>query len=126
MALSNWLTRDEWNACFILGWKKLARKRNISSEEQVDLSTQMRAGIAVMAKAGYKFKGINADENGDFEKVTQCCKGNESCLAEFLTGNLDVLRRSEELLAWAPANIPSINLRWLRKLVEESNSQRSK
>ena len=63
MALSNWLTRGEWNAVFIAGFL---------DGDATDLGDRLRKGIARLHRAGYRFRGINSDENGNYEKVTQC------------------------------------------------------
>jgi hypothetical protein len=89
MALSNWLTRDEWNACYFAG-----------GDAYPNLGDRMQAGIAVLHKAGHKFAGIKSFEDGSYEKVSQCCGGNEAVLAEFMLGVFDKAGRFQELLAW--------------------------
>ncbi len=117
MALSNWLTRDEWNACYFTGLRQGTGS---------DLGQQLCAGIAALHQAGYKFKGIESSANGDYKKVTMCCEGNDSCLVEVMTGTLDVLGRAKELLLWAPGNLPGMDWSWLQELVTEADEEKAK
>jgi len=93
MAFSNWVTRDEWNACFFIG--------KLHPEGADSLGTLLDAGVKHLAAAGYKFTGIAVDEMGRWEKVTQCCDGNEGVLLEMLDGTFDPPGRAKEFLAWA-------------------------
>ena len=105
MAISNWLTRDEWNAVFFAGLEA-AHKYNEEHGKMPEgpqwggLGGIMHFGMGALAGAGYKFTGIDAQPNGDYEKVRQCCGGNERVLAEFIDGTFSAYDRSRELLRW--------------------------
>jgi hypothetical protein len=114
MAIANWLTRDEWNAVYFLGGKA-----GMDGAPCTDLGMQLRLGIGALAKAGYKFQGITADENGEFEKVEQCCAGNETVLVELITGEFDMLGRAKEAIAWAKEHAPNVDFKWLEEVIEK-------
>lgn len=115
MALSNWLTRNEWNAVYFAGLG-----RALDGEKCESLGDQMRLCIAALHNSGYRFRGINSDENGGYEKVVQCCEGNERCLAEVMDGSFDKLGRAKEALEFASREIPTLDFAWLRKAVAEA------
>lgn len=121
MALSNWLTRDEWNAVYFAGMRAV-----IDGETCDSLGNQMRLGIAALHRSGYRFRGINADKNGCYEKVVQVCAGNERCLAEMMDGTFDRLGRARELLRFADAEPLRIDLAWLREAVEPLTEEAKK
>jgi len=107
MALSNWLTRDEWDACFVMGHK--------SEKESKGLGDVLRNGIGELVKAGYKFTGIEADEEGNYEKITQCCGDNAPVLGELIDGSFDVVGRAKNGVRF----IKSLNLNIDLSNVEE-------
>lgn len=111
MALSNWLTRDEWNACWVLGLEKI-----IDDEiEEYGLGKQLRLGIATLHKLGYKFTGIaDITEDGNFTKVSMCCTGNETVLGELIDGTFNKLGRSREALAFFEKELPEYDASWLK------------
>lgn len=117
MALSNWLTRNEWNACYFAGMKEAIDGRPCN-----DLGEQMRLGIGVLHRAGYIFNGIKSTAKGDYEKVTQCCHGNEAILAEIIGGygGFDGLARAKEVLVWA--NGPKLDWSWLAEAAKEAEA----
>lgn len=118
MALSNWLTRDEWNAAYFLGMDA-AEKR---AQKCADLGEQLLLGIAALHLTGYKFTGIEVvNEPGmmagiNYRKVRQCSEGNEQCLVEFMDGTLDLVGRAREFLKWAEGH-PNLDVAWLHELM---------
>lgn len=110
MALSNWLTRDEWNTVYFAGLGA-----TIKGAECNNLGDQMRLGIGELVRAGYMFCGIAADENGNYEKVSQCCDGNETVLAEMIGGygGFDAIGRAKEAIEFSKNNIPNLDFTWL-------------
>lgn len=114
MALSNWLTRDEWNACYFAGIKEI-----IDGKPCNGLGDQLCLGIGYLHRAGHKFTGITSDEKGNYDKVTQCCTGNETVLAELIGGygGFDKLARAKEVLEWKDG--PNIDWDWLRDAIAE-------
>lgn len=121
MALSNWLTRDEWNACYFAGFKAA-----IDGEICNNLSDRMRLGIGALHRAGYVFAGITSSPDGDYGKVEQCCDGNETVLAELMGGygGFDSVARAKEVLAWA--NGPKMDWSWLKEALEEQEDNQEK
>lgn len=119
MALSNWLTRDEWNTVYFAGLGAIANGAKCEN-----LGDQMRLGISELVKANYKFHGITANENGDYEKVSQCCDGNETVLAELMGGygGFDKLGRAKEAVEYSK-NIPSLDFTWLSKAIKEAENE---
>ena len=113
MALSNWLTRNEWNACYFAGMKEI-----IDGKPAEGLGDQLRLGISVLHRAGYEFTGIESTLEGDYTKVTQCCDGNESVLAELIgaCGGFDRVGRAKELLAWKDG--PKVDWTWLKEIID--------
>lgn len=114
MALSNWLTRDEWNAVFFVGLKE-----KIEGKPVHNLSNQLQLGIGALHRAGYVFQGIKSTAEGEYEKVMMCCDGNENILVEVMTQTLDVSARARELLVFAESSLPTMNFDWLRELIDE-------
>ncbi len=121
MALSNWLTRDEWNTVYFAGLGAA-----INGAKCENLGDQMHLGIGELVKAGYKFQGIIADENGNYEKVTQCCNGNETVLAEMIGGygGFDKLGRAKEAIEFSK-NIPALDFTWLSEAITAANTASS-
>lgn len=115
MALSNWLTRDEWNAVYFAGLK-LA----IDGAECKNMGDQLRLGIGALNRAGYNFTGIVSTPDGDYEKVSQCCNGNETVLAEMMGayGGFDKVARAKEVLAWT-GSPEAMDWSWLREALKE-------
>lgn len=111
MALSNWLTRDEWNAVYFAA-VDVARR---GEGEFDNLGDRMRLGIGELVKHGYKFRGIDADERGNYTKRVQVCAGNETVLAELIGGygGFDGLARAKEAIAFASREIPTLDFGWL-------------
>ncbi len=120
MALSNWLTRDEWNACYFLGAHAAG-----NGAECNNLGDQLHLGIGAMVKAGHLFEGINADEDGNYEKVEQCCDGNEAVLAERIDGGFDALARAKETVAFINGSDLSIDMSWLESGIKEHENKSS-
>lgn len=116
MALSNWLTRDEWNACYFAGMGEI-----LDGKEAEGLGDQLRLGIGVLHRAGYKFRGIDSTPEGDYTKVTQCCEGNESVLAEMMGGygGFNKFERAKETLEFAKKALPNVDFTWLEEVVKE-------
>jgi hypothetical protein len=116
LALSNWLTRQEWNAAFFT-YLTLVNLENTDDPESapwpVDLSTHLRVGICVLDRMGYKgWTGITVTNNGDPDSVSKCedsryashactAEGNNAnCLVEIMDGTIDFRGRTRELLLW--------------------------
>lgn len=120
MALSNWLTRNEWNAVYFAGLKALQ-----DGAEGGDMGIQLGHGIRILSSAGYIFKGIEVDEDGDYEKVTQCCDGNETVLAELIGGygGFDWRSRAKEAIDFVKNNIPDLNFDWLEEAMKEIEAE---
>lgn len=118
MALSNWLTRNEWNACYFAGIKE-----KMDGKLCGDLGTHLRLGIGALHRSGYAFRGIMSTAEGDYEKVTQCCDGNESVLAEILDGSFDMRGRAKEVLAWTDG--PKLDWSWLSDALKEAEASDS-
>lgn len=87
------------------------------------LGDQLIAGMVCMHKAGYIFTGITIDNNGNYEKVTQCCGDNAGVLAEMITGEFDGFGRVKSGIAWAKIHIPSLDLSVIEKMVEEAEKE---
>src|SRR5215813_6938950 len=98
MTLSNWLTRDEWNAVYFAGMGEALDGKTCDS-----LGAHMKLGIGALVRAGYRFRGIDADAAGNYEKREACCDGNETVLAELIGdfGGFDKLGRAKEAVAFA-------------------------
>jgi len=107
MALSNWLTRDEWNAVFFMGIAGAMTTR----DPVTDLGDQMRLGIKALHKADYKFEGIDSEVDGGYTKVKQVCEGNETVLAELMGayGGFDLTGRADEAVQFIDKEIPGID-----------------
>lgn len=114
MALSNWLTRDEWNAVYFAGIKPILN----TDKEYYNLGNQLRLGIVELVKAGYKFRGIDADKDGNVVKRVQCCDGNETVLVEIYNGEFDYIKRAKETLKFTAREIPSLDLTWVQEIIE--------
>ena len=114
------------------GIVKLAHKRRmeysvfrwiggaINGAKCENLGDQMQLGIRELVRAGYKFQGIATDENGNYEKVTQCCHGNETVLAEIIGGHggFDKLGRAKEAIEFSK-NIPALDFIWLSEAISK-------
>jgi len=106
MALSNWLTRGEWNAAWLLGISPLE-----DGEAPVkSLGEQLRRGIKILHEAGYRdWTGLAVNDQGDAEKDPDSKYGAQACtaegnnagaLAEHIAGTFDARGRFEEACAW--------------------------
>jgi len=93
----------------------------IDGEPCKGLGDQLCLGIGVLHRAGYKFSGINSTPDGQYEKVCECCPGNESVLAELIQGTFDGLGRARETLAF---NCGDLDWDWLADVVSaEENTE---
>lgn len=80
MALSDYLTSDEWDGCFYCFAGQQGNDRK-------DLGASMRATIAVLLAKGYKFQGL--DEHGNkYAHVTGTNNADKLITAMF-GGNVD-------------------------------------
>lgn len=70
MALSDYLTGEEWDACFYLHIHDNLRRQK-TTEPMMSLGDHMHYLIAELLRRGYKFSGL--DENGN--KKQQVCDG---------------------------------------------------
>lgn len=115
MALSNWLTRNEWNACYFAGLKE-----QIDGKPCEGLGDQLCLGIGLLCRAGYVFTGIEATRNGGYRKVRQCCGGNEAVLAELMgaNGGFDAIGRAQEAIAFVATALPDMDWSWLSDLLD--------
>lgn len=132
MALSNWLTRNEWSASFIayLTGVDPSGEDPEAFPYPVDLSTHLRTGICIVNRCGYKeWAGIRVPDDGDPDSIhkdedskygASACTAegdNSECLVEVMTGRLDVKTRSKEVLAWMDVH-PELDFPSLRAMCE--------
>jgi hypothetical protein len=119
MTLSNWLTRDEWNTVYFAGMGEALNGMKCDS-----LGDQMKLGIGALVRAGYRFRGIEADADGNYEKREQCCEGNETVLAELVGGfgGFDKVGRAIEAVAFAETEIPRLNFEWLKDGIADAEA----
>ena len=128
MALSNWLTRQEWNGAFVL---YICEAQNGNAPYPVDMSAHLHGGICFMDKAGYKnWTGIKVGNNEDPDTVhkaegtrygSRACTAegdNSGALVEIMTGQLDGHARMMEFLEWAKGH-PELNLTKYQALLDE-------
>jgi hypothetical protein len=119
MTLSNWLTREEWNAVYFAGMGEALDGKTCDS-----LGALMKLGIAALVRAGYRFRGIDAAPDGDYERREQCCDGNETVLAELVGefGGFDKLLRAKEAVAFAEREIPRLDFGWLKDGIADAEA----
>ena len=119
MALSNWLTRQEWNGAYTLYMCEALDRR---ADYPTDLSTLLLVGICLMAQAGYReWGGISVPDPHDPSSVrkseqtrygAEACMAegdNSACLVEQMMGEFDPLARLREFREWA-ATRPELDL----------------
>jgi hypothetical protein len=111
MALSNWLTRTEWNIAYFAGL--------VNERKSDDLGGILIGGLVAMHKAGWIFEGIDIDNDGNYTKINQCCAGNEMVLAELINGSFSPRQRAEEAIAYVDAHFPAIDLSEIKKALKE-------
>lgn len=116
MALTNWLNAGEWATAYWFG----IREANENGKECPDLGTQLRLGIGAMVKAGYSFKGIKADEEGNYEKVEMQSDCPANVLADMLIGEFSPMQQAEIAIDWCKKNLPSVDMGWLEVPVSEA------
>jgi hypothetical protein len=119
MTLSNWLTRDEWNAVYFAGMGEA-----LDGKKCKCLGDHMKLGIAALVRAGYRFCGIDADPEGNYEKRRPCSDGNETVLAELIGefGGFDKLGRAKEAVAFAEKEIPKLDFGWLKDGIADAEA----
>lgn len=133
MALSNWLTRNEWNAAYFAYLVCVDFSENPDPQSfpfPVDLSTHLRVGICLVHQHGYTdWSGIAVPNPEDFNSVRKsedtrygvnACTAegdNAGCLAEILEGKLDLKVRAGEVLVWLDQH-PELNFEGLRLLCQ--------
>ncbi len=114
MALSNWLTRGEWNASFLAYYVYAAQQAETTGQVlHANLSTQLRTGICMLDHHGYKnWTGIGVSDNTDLNSIAKsdntkygvnACTAegdNSGVLADMISGTLDVPTRADETLLW--------------------------
>lgn len=128
MALSNWMTRQEWNGAYTLYMCEVLRRR---AEYPTDLSTLLRTGVCLMARAGYQdWGGITVSDPMDPDTVRKAEKSrygvnactaegnNAGCLLEQMTGELDLLARMREFREWAKSR-PELDLQPYHEPMEQ-------
>lgn len=125
MALSNWLTRAEWNGVYFAGFGEI-----IEGKPCQNLGDQMRLGIAALIRCGYTFRGIDADLDGNYTKVIQVCEGNETVLAEMIGGygGFDKVGRAKEALDFFEKDSPQYDSSWLKdalRVIETGDQESS-
>lgn len=120
MALSSYLTRDEWNTCYFAGASEAHEGKKCES-----LADQLSLGIGALHRAGYEFKGIESTSEGHYTKVEQCDGGNSGVLAEMVSGDFDRLARAKETLTWVAINLPTMDWSWLADGVKEAEAPSS-
>ena len=132
MALSNWLTRNEWSASFIAYFTGT----DPSGEDPealpypVNLDTHLRTGICLLSHHGYKgWTGIRVPDDEDPDSVhkeedskygASACTAegdNSTCLVEVMQGTLDMKTRAEEVLLWMDEH-PEVDFPTLRSACE--------
>lgn len=122
MTLSNYLTRDEWNAAFF-GYFFLVKYEK--AIWPVDLSTQLRTGILLLNSQNYtNWQGVSVGEqNSNINSVQKtgrlslCTRGkdNSNCLVEILNGTLDYKERAFETLEWLTNNSKLFDVEFIEK-----------
>jgi hypothetical protein len=133
MALSNWLTRGEWNTAFFSYLALVLATRNDGEDAPpypCDLSFQLRVGICLMDVQGYKaWTGVTVADNSNHLSVRKeersrygaravTAEGdNSACLVEVMEGRLDVKARARETLAWMDAH-PELDAPFTRVVCE--------
>lgn len=132
MALSNWLTRGEWNASFISYFTRV----DFSGRDPdallypIDLSTHLRGGICILNQHGYKeWAGIRVPDEKDPDSIykeedskygVRACtaeEDNSACLLEIMDGSFNVLVRAQETLLWLGEH-PEVDFPALRSTCE--------
>jgi hypothetical protein len=117
MALSNYLTRGEWNAAYFAG---MLRALEAGPGGMLNMSDTLRAGIAEIARSGYEFRGLTVAEDGTAHKREQVVgPDNAAVLAELIDGTFDARARSKEALAFADENLPNMDWQWLKDVIRE-------
>jgi hypothetical protein len=116
MALSNWLTREEWNTAYFAGVVN-------ADENSHGLGDLLIAGMVAMHKAGYIFTGINIDDNGNYNKITQCCGDNAGVLVELMDGSFNAMERAKSAVAYADVHIPNLDLSAIKSAINNSEKE---
>lgn len=117
MTLSDYLTRNEWNACYFLGMKVKATDHQSGI---ITLADQLKAGIAIMHKSEYTFKGIVSFEDGSYVPVQPCSEENGNALIDVMSGNIDLLKRAKETLEFVSTQPVHVDFHWLHNQVKEA------
>lgn len=130
MALSNWLTRGEWNAAFLAYLCGVDPDDPKAFPYPVDLSTQLRVGICLLQQQGYtEWGGIHVNDPRNPDSVhkaedsrygVNACTAegdNGACLVEIMEGTIDIPARAEETLTWLDQH-PELNFPILREICQ--------
>lgn len=132
MALSNWLTRGEWNASFISYFTGVdfSGQNPDALPYPIDLSTHLRGGICLLNRHGYKeWTGIRVADENDPNSIhkeeeskygARACtaeEDNSACLLEIMDGTINIMDRARETLLWLDKH-PEIDFPALRLACE--------
>lgn len=119
MALSNWLGRDEWAACYWLGMREIA----VHGASGGDLSKILRAGIGRLTREGYTFLGIKGYPDGNCDRLIPQSDGSVSVMSQFIDGTFDGRSQAQTAIDFCKKSVPQIDMKWLSDALGQPKSE---
>lgn len=112
--VADWLTRDEWNACFFLGQEAFFR-----DEVRCGLCEQVAIGAKKLVDAGYVFTGLRVGTSGRLESRGdgEPPREHEHSCGEVAEGAFDDIGRARIALEWLGTRAPAVSTAWLEQLL---------
>ena len=110
----DWLTREEWNACFFLGFDAYRREG-----VECGVCGQVAVGMVRLLEQDYRFARLQPTPSGGLEPSRPGPAPGEhgvSC-GEIGEGTFDYVGRARQAVAWLRTRAPALPRAWLEELV---------
>lgn len=111
---ANWLTSEEWNACFFLGQEEYFR-----THLQCSVCEQVSVGMRRLESAGYEFRRLEAGGPANLlPRAGQSSTGeHERSCGEMRAERFDSIARARSALHWIRETVPDVDPGWIEHLV---------
>lgn len=112
--VGNWLTREEWNACYFVGQEAFFREGlNCGVCEQVAV------GLERLRAAGCRFRWLRAGPGDRLEPASRVPPSGEHDVSchEVGAGSFDQIGRAREAVVWLRAHAAGVSTGWIENLL---------
>jgi hypothetical protein len=110
-----WLTREEWNACYFLGQEAFFR-----DHVKCGLCDRVSIGMERLINTGYEFEMLRAGSSGRLKAITTERPPGEHHLSceEVASGAFDDIGRARDALRWLQDRTPGVSTKWLEDILD--------